>query len=84
MSIKCFNTLICVIYLFFLGSAKTERINIIADAFLALMPNATVPTYEQYADVLPRKPTFERDVAIEQILQKKPSIISVLDLISTG
>jgi len=48
------------------------------------MPHLTIPTYEQYAEILPKKPTFERDVVMEQLLQRHPGVMNIVELIADG
>lgn len=50
---------------------------------LKVTPALPAVSNEQYSEILPRKPTFERDVAIEHQLAKAPAILTLLQIISS-
>lgn len=71
--------------LFLLGDRdQSERLAVVTEQFLLrVVPPLPAPTNEQYAEILPRKPTFDRDVTIEHQLMKSQAIMSLLQIVSS-
>ena len=43
-----------------------------------------IPSLEQYRELLPRRPVFERDQFLRSLFAQNPFLIHVLDVIATG
>jgi hypothetical protein len=51
---------------------------------IQLSTQAPVPTYEQYAEVLPKISPFERDIFLRKAFKQNPILLDILELIATG
>jgi hypothetical protein len=63
-----------------------ERVDVLADLYLArlIRTQDPTPTYEQYKEVLPRRPTFPRDQFVQKIFTQNPILVPILELIARG
>jgi hypothetical protein len=63
-----------------------ERLGVLADLYLARLMRTQdpTPTYEQYKEVLPRRPTFARDQFVQKIFTQNAILVPLLELIARG
>eukprot|EP00026_Physarum_polycephalum_P001777 Phypoly_transcript_01779.p1 GENE.Phypoly_transcript_01779~~Phypoly_transcript_01779.p1 ORF type:complete len:1029 (-),score=194.94 Phypoly_transcript_01779:18-3104(-) len=55
----------------------------LTDQYLVhLSTQAPVPTYEQYAEVLPKISPFERDIFLRKVFKQNPILLDILELIA--
>lgn len=62
---------------------KVHLISIFTGTLLSITESSHAPhNMDHYNDILPEKPTFERDIYIERLFLKYPYLLDVLDIIA--